>query len=285
MIERNITYTPKGTQIEGKAGLKSTNRKMIEELFSSKELILRLFIRDFSVRFRQSILGFAWIIIMPLITVLMFVMMSYSGILNISDAGIPYPLYAITGLSIWNFFSGGVVTCSASLVGAGNMVAKINFPKISLIVAASGQHLLDVLIRFILIVLIALYYGIQPGFDWIIMSLLSIIPLYIFMLGIGFVMSLFTTIVRDVTSIMGLFFTGLMLMTPVVYPIKGDNMLAYINQLNPLNYLINVPRDLITKGTTDLLYGYMFTSLFSIAVCYAGWRLFHISQSKVVERI
>lgn len=241
--------------------------------------------RDFSAKYKQSALGFAWVLIMPIVTVGMFVAMSHAGILNIGDVGVPYPLYAIIGLSIWTLFSGGIMACSSALVGAGSMVAKINFPKISLVIAATGQSLVDTLIRMVLIAFFFIFYQIFPDVEWVFMFIISMIPIFFLMLGIGFIMSLFTVIIRDILTMLHLAFTGLMLLTPVVYPISEGTFLAHANLWNPLNYLVNVPRDLIMKGNSELIQGYIVVSLFSIAIFYIGWRLFYLAQAKVVERI
>ena len=87
-----ITYTPEGPSVEGAGGLFLTTRLMWRELVGAWELIWRLFVRDFSARYRQSALGVVWAVVTPLVTVGMFVGMNRSGILTIGDVGVPYPL-------------------------------------------------------------------------------------------------------------------------------------------------------------------------------------------------
>ncbi|HJP18763.1 MAG: hypothetical protein CMD96_06065 [Gammaproteobacteria bacterium] len=280
-----ITYTPKGVSVEGIRGHFLTARLMWRELVSAKELIWRLFLRDFSAKYRQTALGVVWAIVMPLITVGMFIGMNRSGILNIQNVGIPYPLYAIIGLTIWNFFTVGLTACSDSLVNAGSMIVKINFPKVALVFAASGQGIVEFLIRTVLIALTFFYYGIAPNWGGLFIGFVCLIPIYLIMVGMGFVLSLATGVIRDIVHILNIALLGVMLLTPILYPITGDNLLTFANIWNPFNYLVNVPRDFIIKGDAELLNEYVFTIIFSVVLFYAGWRLFYLAQTKIAERI
>jgi len=280
-----ITYTSKGPSVEGHSGIFATTRLMWLELISSKELIWRLFLRDFKAKYRQSALGVVWAVLMPLVTVGMFVSMNRSGILVIQDVGMPYPLYAIIGLSLWSLFTVGLAAITGSLVNAGSMVVKINFPKIALILAASGQGVVEFLIRIILVGLVFLFFGIAPSWVGLFLSLLSLIPLYLIMVGIGFVMSLTAGVIRDVMNVVNVILMGFMLLTPILYPITGDTLLARINVWNPFNYLVNVPRDFMVTGRSDFFAEYIWVSLLAVIVFHVGWRLFYLAQVKIAERV
>ena len=137
-----------------KMGFSESWKEMAISLFRSRELIWRLFLRDFSAKYRQSLLGILWALLNPIITVGIFVFLNRAGILNIGETSVPYPIFALTGLSIYGIFSTGLSVCSNSIIGAGSMVVKINFPKISLVIASMGQSLVDFLVRLLLITLL-----------------------------------------------------------------------------------------------------------------------------------
>jgi len=197
----------------------------------------------------------------------------------------PYPLYAIIGLSLWSLFTVGLAAITGSLVNAGSMVVKINFPKIALILAASGQGVVEFLIRIILVGLVFLFFGIAPSWVGLFLSLLSLIPLYLIMVGIGFVMSLTAGVIRDVMNVVNVILMGFMLLTPILYPITGDTLLARINVWNPFNYLVNVPRDFMVTGRSDFFAEYIWVSLLAVIVFHVGWRLFYLAQVKIAERV
>ena len=285
MDNKKVIYTSKGQFIEGVTGYFLTSRLMWREMIVARELIWRLFWRDFRTKYRQSALGIVWAVLMPLITVGMFIAMNRSGILTIQDVGMPYPLYAIIGLTIWSLFTVGLAAITGSLVNAGSMVVKINFPKIALILAASGQGVVEFLIRIILVGFVFLFFGVVPSWVGLFIGLLSLIPLYLIMVGIGFVMSLAAGVVRDVMNVLNVVLIGFMLLTPVLYPITGDTLLARINVWNPFNYLINVPRELIMTGRSAFFTEFVWVSLLSVIVFHMGWRLFYLAQVKIAERI
>lgn len=280
-----VTYTPKGPVIEGTGGRFLTTRLMWRELGSARELIWRLFLRDFSAKYRQSALGVLWAVIMPLIIVGMFVGMNRSGILNIEDVGIPYALYAIIGLTVWNVFTVGLTATSNALVGAGAMVVKINFPKVALVLAASGQSLVELLIRMVLIALAFVYFGVVPSLPGLFVGIVCLLPIYLLMVGMGFVLSLASGVLRDIPNVLNIGLMMVMLLTPVVYPITGESFLARANVWNPLNYLVNVPRDFMVRGHSEFLGEFMWAALLSVIVFYTGWRLFYLAQTKIAERI
>jgi len=280
-----IIYTSEGPHIEDFGGSFRITRLMWNELRAAKGLVWRLFIRDFTAKYRQSLLGVLWALLTPLITVGMFVGMNRSGLLTIQDTGIPYPIYAIIGLTIWNLFTVGLVACSSSLVNAGAMVIKINFPKAALVLAASGQGIVELLIRLFLIMFAFLYYGRLPSFPGLFIGFICLIPVYLIMTGLGFILSLATGVLRDIPNILNLALTAFMLLTPILYPINGNNLLADANVWNPFNYLINVPRDFIVKGHTSFLVEFLCASIFSVVVFYLGWKLFYLAQTKIAERL
>lgn len=280
-----ITYTPKGVSVEGISGPFLTTRLMWRELVSAKELIWRLFLRDFSAKYRQTALGIVWAIVMPFVTVGMFMGMDRSGILNIQDVGIPYALYAIIGLTIWNLFTVGLTACTNSLVNAGSMILKINFPKVALILAASGQGIVELSIRMVLIAFTFLYFGISPDWVGLFIGIICLLPIYLIMVGIGFVLSLTAGVLRDIVNVLSLTLMAIMLLTPILYPITGDSLLAHANLWNPFNYLVNVPRDFIIKGSTDFFSEFVLVTILAAAIFYTGWKLFYLAQTKIAERI
>jgi lipopolysaccharide transport system permease protein len=280
-----ITYSPAGPRIKGEKGPFLITRLMLRELISSRELIWRFFVRDFSAKYRQSVLGIVWAILMPLIIVGMFIGMKRSAILSFEDVGIPYALYAIVGLTIWNFFTVGLVACTGSIVSAGSMIIKINFPKVALVFAASGQGIVEFIIRAILIAFIFIYYGIMPSWIGLLLGIICLIPVYLLTVGIGFILSLAAGVLRDIINVLNIALMGFMLLTPILYPIKEDSMLARANLWNPFNYLVNVPRDLIFRGTSEHVISFAWFSLFALIIFYIGWKLFFLAQTKIAERI
>src|SRR5271154_2902478 len=96
-------------------------KEMFQELFDFRELIWRLFMRDLSAKYKQSVLGNIWSLVMPFVAIGTFIYLSRAGILIIQDTHMPYPLYALIGLTVWQIFAMGLSAGANSLVGAGDL--------------------------------------------------------------------------------------------------------------------------------------------------------------------
>ena len=285
MNKVEIKYIASGPIHEGISGPFRHVILMFRELVNARELIWRLFLRDFSARYRQSVLGVAWAVLMPLTTVGIFVALNRSGLLKIGEIPIPYPAYALLGLTAWNLFSVGIIAASNSIISAGPMVVKINFPKISLVIASTGQAIVGLFIRIVLLTVVFLWYGVTPNLPGVFLALLALFPLYLLTLGLGFILSLAAGVLRDIPNIIGIATYALMLLTPVLYPTPRATAFEGINLWNPLNYLVNGARDLVMHGTINTPFGYLYSAIFAIIVFLFGWRVFYFAQTKIAERV
>lgn len=262
----------------------STWRDMVEELLQSRELIWRLFLRDFSAHYKQSVLGVLWAVIMPVGTVAAFAFLGKSGVLNIDDVNVPYPAYALLGLTIWQLFAGGLTVCSNSIVAGGSMVVKINFPKETLVIASMGQALVDMIIRVALLVSVFFYYRIVPQWTALFFPLL-LIPLMLLTLGLGFLLALLNVLVRDIANMVTLGTTFLLFMTPILYPPCKSGILASVTMFNPLAALVAGPRDMVITGYLTNPGGYALATAFCLVLFCVSWRFFHMVEPRMAERV
>lgn len=278
MNDNYTVYTPdkylkKGMRVWG---------EMFRELKKSRELIKRLFIRDLLGRYKQSLLGYLWVIINPFVAIGTFVLLNNAGVFNIGATDLPYPLFALIGLSVWQLFSNGVNTGSHSIMGAGGMVVKINFPREALVFSSMGHVIFDFIIRFGLIILFFFVFRYVPKWQ-IVLFPFAIIPLLFFTLGLAMILSIVNTIVRDTANIVSLVITFLMFLTPVLYPWPVRFTAVY--KFNPLTPLIAAPRDLITYGYIKEPIKFLIVTVISIVLFFACWRIFHLAETKVPERL
>lgn len=267
-----------------KIGYFSVWQDMFMELKNSRELVWRLFIRDFLSKYKQSVFGILWAIIMPLVFVSMFFFLNRAGVLNIGEVGVPYPIFAILSLSIWQIFATGLTVCSNSIVSGGSMVVKINFPKESLVIASMGQSIVEFLIRILLLLIIFAYYQYIPMWTVIFLPL-ALLPLVFLTLGLGFLFALLNAVMRDVANIVTLATTFLLFLTPVLYPMPSSHLFALFNAYNPLSYLITGARDVVITGYLTQPAGFLLVSVFSFFVFLASWRIFHLVEPRIAERV
>ena len=255
---------------------------MWKDLISSRELIWRLFIRNWSAKYKQSLLGYAWALIMPFIAIGTFMFLNRAGILNIEATDIPYPLFALIGLSVWQVFATGLNSGCMSLVSSGSMIAKINFPVEALVFASVAQAVFDFIVKSILILAAFMLFRVTPSWG-ILLFPFAVIPILIMTLGLSLLGALVNGVLRDTANIVTLCTTFLMFLTPVLYPISEDK--GFIFKLNPLSALITAPRDLIVHGRINDPAGFILSTILAVLIFLVSWRIFYLAKTKIPERI
>jgi lipopolysaccharide transport system permease protein len=257
-------------------------REMVMELWLSRELIWRLFKRDFSAKYRQSVLGIGWAVINPVSMVVMFWFLNRSGVVNIGETSIPYPAYALLGITIWQVFGGGLVAGAGSITASGNLITKINLPRECLVIASMGQVIFETAVRLALVAAVFAYYGIMPAATAALLPL-ALIPLFIFALGMSLMLSLLNVVVRDTVNMLNFVVMFLLFLTPVLYPRSSIERLESVAAFNPFTYLVNLPRELVISGDFAGWRGFAGASLLSFLVFLTAWRIFHLVETRVVK--
>jgi lipopolysaccharide transport system permease protein len=267
-----------------KKGYLSIFKEIFEELRQNRWLTYQLFKRDLLSMYKQSFVGILWAIILPLASVGTFITLNSSGVFSINDTHAPYAIYAMLGMAFWQLFSTSLVAGSNSLVSAGSMILKINFSKKSLVIGSTGKSVVSFFVQIILVGILFTWYGIAPSFAAFLIPVL-VIPLMLLTLGLGFIMSILNGIVRDIGNIILVLLTFLMFLTPILYAKPRTGILAKVTTYNPLYYLISVPRDLVLSGTIHEWEGFAVASLLSVLVFLVCLIAFHLTETRIAERI
>jgi lipopolysaccharide transport system permease protein len=281
MVQTITTYEPDNSL---KKGYLSIFMEIFNEIKKNRWLTYQLFKRDFVTAYKQSFMGVLWALILPLIGVGAFIVLNHSGIFNVGDINAPYPIYAILGMAFWQLFSTGLLASSNSLINAGTMITKINFSKKSLVIASLGRSIVSFVIQFVLVILLFIFYKFSPHIAILLIPIV-IIPILVLTTGVGFILSLINGVVRDIGNIIGVLLTFFMFLTPVLYAKPAVGILAHATKYNPLYYLISAPRDLVLMGTSSELKGYFIMSIISIIIFTACLIVFHLTETRVAERI
>ena len=145
-------------------------REMLRDLASSRELAWRLTVRDLSAQYRQTFLGFLWAILLPLANTLVWVFLSRSGVVNVSDTPLPYPVYVFTGTMLWAILMDALNAPLQIVTASKIMLARINFPREALVVAGIYQTIVNALIKVTLLLIALLVMGIPPVLERVVVS-------------------------------------------------------------------------------------------------------------------
>jgi len=188
----------------------------LRELWMSREIIYFLTWRDVKVRYKQTVIGAAWAILQPVLTMIVFSLF-FGRLAGIPSEGVPYPIFSYCGLLPWTLFAQGLSQASNSLVGGANLITKIYFPRSIIPLSAVLVGLVDFVLAFLVLVAMMGYYRIFPGVNVIWLPgflLLSLIT----SLGVGLWLSALNVQYRDVRYTVPFLTQIWMFATPVIYP-------------------------------------------------------------------
>lgn len=258
---------------------------MLRNIVSSWDLIVQLFKRDFFAVYKKSFLGLAWLFIGPIIAVLSWVFMSMTGILQPGEVGIPYPAYVFISTFIWSVFT-GFYTASVGTLGAGSgFILQVKYPHEALLIKQAAQHVATTLISLLVNAVVLLLFGVIPSWQIILFPVL-ILPLFFLGTGLGLIISVLGVVSNEIQKGFDFFIGLLILITPIVYSSKISNETVQILlKWNPLTYLVGGVRDLIIYGSMKYPDRFFYTSLLSLLFFLFAWRLFFLSEEKVIEKI
>lgn len=187
----------------------------LDELWIYRELLYFLIWRDVKVRYKQTALGATWAIIQPVMTMLVFSLF-FGKLGKMSSDGVPYPIFSFAALVPWTFFANGLTQSAGSLVGNGNLIKKVYFPRLIIPLATLLAGLVDFLLAFAVLLLLMLGYGLRPGLNvlWLpLFLLLSVITA----LGVSLWLSALNVEFRDVRYAVPFLTQFWMFATPIAY--------------------------------------------------------------------
>ena len=223
------------------------------DLWPHRELLYFLTLRDIKVRYKQTLMGATWVVIQPLMTMLIFTLI-FNKFARLNTKDIPYPLFAYSGLLLWTFFSNAVTSGTYSLVNNSHLVTKVYFPRFFIPAASVGAGLVDLGIASLLLIPLALYYGVRP--TWTI----ALLPLFVLLaamlaLGTGMLVSALTVKYRDLRHALPFIMQFWMFASPVIYPtsIVPENW-RWILIANPMTGVIEGFRATLTGQQIDWVF-------------------------------
>ena len=242
-----------------------------------KDLIFQLIRRDLVSRYKRSVLGVAWTMLNPLGTMLILTIV-FSRVFGQIES---YPVFVLTGLIVWNFFSQTTQHCMSSTLWGSGLFKKIYLPRTSFIISSVGTGIVNLLISLVPLLIIMLFTGvpIQPS---VIMLPIVILLLSIFSLGVGLLLSAYSVFFPDIAEMYTIILMAWMYLSPVIIPEEtlAGIMNGLILKINPLYYLIKLFRLALYEGIfppTSLL---LLAAGISLAMLITGWLVYTKKSDK-----
>lgn len=257
---------------------------MLADLYAARGLAWRLFVRNISAKYRRTIFGYLWAILPPLFTSSVWIFLNSQKVFITQPSEIPYPMYVLTGTILWQIFTSSIYTPVQVVITSSTMLAKINFPRESLIIAALLEILFNTVIQIFLLVIVFIYFDISISLQTF-MSLFGVISLILFGLMIGLLITPIAILYGDIQQALPMLLQPLFYLTPIIYTVPKTGVAHVIATYNPISPLIIFTRDLITTGEIHYLWPSFITLILTCFFLVAGWVIFRLAMPHLIERI
>ena len=262
-----------------------------DELWRYKDLIWLFVKRDFTVLYKQTILGPAWIILNPLITTVIFNVV-FGGMANMPTDGVPGFLFYMAGNTVWTFFANCVNNTANTFVTNSQIFGKVYFPRLTMPVSQVLTSLINFGIQAVMYLIFWVYFfatGSGVTFTlWVLAVPFVVLEVMLLGLGVGIIVSSLTTKYRDLAIAVGFGVQLWMYASPVVYPLSMlDNSprLRVLVQLNPMTSPIEIFR-MATLGTgTVTTFGIVYSLIFTAAALVLGVVLFSRIEKTFMDTV
>ncbi len=228
----------------------------LRDLWEYRELLYFLTWRDIKVRYKQTTLGMAWVVLQPLLLMLVFTMF-FGRLVELPSDGIPYPLFTYTALLPWQLFSRALNEGSMSLIAHEKVITKTYFPRILLPASAVLASLIDFGVAFLVLIGFILFYGVHPGLA-ILMLPLFVILVVMTAFGISLWLAAFNVLYRDVRYVLPFLTQLWMFATPIIYPVSVvPDSWRLLYSLNPMVGVVEGFRWALLGGSNgmDAMFG------------------------------
>lgn len=261
--------------------------------WSAGRLILlmeSLVAKDLKVRYKRSILGFAWFLLKPLFSMVVYYFV-FTRILRFGGAIPHFSLFLLTGLLPWNFFSSSLSATTSSLLDNHRLIRSIYFPRMALPAAEVAANLVHLLLALLVLEVLLIAFGHYPGLS-IILILPALILLTMMTVGIGMILSIGNVFYRDVRQFIEILLLAWFYASPIIYPLDSigvdiiqSQRLLHILKFNPISGFMEIMHSIFYLGTWPPLWCWISLGSWSILFLLAGMAIFRKAEPVVVKEL
>lgn len=204
------------------------------EVWQHRDLVYFLIRRDVAIRYRQTLIGATWAILQPVLLAIVFSVFLGSYARVPAGAHVPYPVFAVSGMVMWLYFTGAISLSSESTVASAQLISKVYFPRIIIPVAGVVLPLTDLALGLVVVIGVTLAYGVVPPVQVVLLPLLALLTLMT-ALGVGLWFSALNVKYRDIRLLVPFLIQVGLFVTPIVYPFSlVPHSLRPFYALNPM---------------------------------------------------
>ena len=244
-----------------------------------RPLLYELVARDVKIKYRKSVLGVLWTLLNPLLMMLILSIV-FSNLFRFDVEN--YSLYLLAGQILFNFFNESTTWAMTAILGNSALIKKVYIPKYLFVVSRIASSSINILSSFCALILVMLFTRTELHFS----MFLVVIPLaylIIFSLGVGLVLAAITVKFRDVMHLYTVFLTGLMYLTPIIYPISMlPEWVKKIVNLNPLTGILNIFRNVVIYNTIPTVGEFIISLVVVCLTLVLGLWVFYKQQDEFI---
>jgi len=254
------------------------------ELWEYRGLFFFLIRRDIKLRFQQTVIGFLWVVLQPLIQMLIFYVI-LGVLINVPTNGIPYPIFFLSAFVVWQFFTQVVNNSAFSLVGNISVIIKSYFPRLALPLSTIANALIDFGVSFLVLQVFLLIDKNYPiTYRYLLLPVLLVITI-IFSSGVGLLFGALMVVFRDTKNLLNFILMMWMYVTPIMYPITiAPEKYRILFYFNPLTSLVDAYRWVfLGQGDLPRISFLSISILIATLIWFSGAIAFRAMENKIAD--
>ena len=244
----------------------------------------RFAVRNIKALYRQSILGFVWALIPPIVTALVWIFLRKTGVFSIQGVTIPYSLFVLSGMLLWQIFTEAIMAPLKSVLANRNVLIKIRIPHEALLISSFYELTFNTLVKLLIFISLLFFYHlpVHAGFIWFIPAIMA---LMLAGLSIGILLTPLGMLFTDVSRGISVVLPFLMLLSPVIYPLPTSGFLMHLTHWNTPAIFLDVARASFTGSASplsNLVLPHLIFVIFILIISLFGFKL---SMPLLIEKM
>lgn len=272
------------TPHSGLDGFKYAISSLVKNFGSARSLAWRFFLRDTRAAHRQSLFGYLWILVPPLLNSLVWILLDRSDVIRIESGAVPYPVFVLAGNVLWNSFNTAIMAALGIVGEARGMLSKVNFPQEALIYTASLKALVEAAIPAVLLVPALLIYHI-PLQSAALLFPLALLATLLLGISLGLILVPIASLYSDVGRAVQLALRFGFFFTPVIFALPASGTARQLMLLNPLSNLVVTGRTWLVGAGESMPLAFAATFTASLLLLAAGILIFKVALPHLIERL
>lgn len=275
-------YTAEGNT---RIGLIGALKRFFSDVAAHRDLIQELSNMELRAQYKNSFIGLAWLFVLPLINVLMWVLLYQGGVFVPGNLPVPFVLYVMTGSVCWMFFYLLHDNLSRAISGGSYQFLLSEFPRVVIMCQKVRTHLITFIFPLVLCMVMVPVMGVTSHVAFLLFPLF-LMPLLLLALATGLLFSLLEVVASDAARLVNRILAASLFVTPVAFSEQqSKGLLSGLVKFNPLTHLIQVPREVLLTGRIEFTPAYGYCSVAALLFFILSLRTFYAAETRVMERL